>query len=86
MSHNPAEPAGLTFPSTAPDIVKGAALSLGARHWLTAHRGSGRAVTPLRASFSPQYLTNLQKTVSHCEELPNCSLKKKQVAKQLSIL
>lgn len=71
MSHNLAEPAGPTFPCTAPGIVEGAALSLGARDCLTAHGGTGRAVTPLRASFSPRYLPNLQRTVSHCTQLFN---------------
>lgn len=61
MSPNPAEPAGLTFSCTAPGIVKGAALSLGARGWLTAHGGSGRAVTALRTSLSPRYLPDLQR-------------------------
>lgn len=65
MSSKPGEPAGLTYPCTAPGIVKGAALSLQARGWLTVHGGSGRAVTELRASLSPRYLPNLQKTVSH---------------------
>lgn len=66
MSPNPAEPAGPTFPNTAPGLVQGAALSLGARGWLAAHGGSSRAVTPLRASLSPRYLPDLQRTVSHC--------------------
>lgn len=53
MSPNPVEPAGPTFPCTAPGIGKGAALSLRAGGWLTAHCGSVRAVTSLRASLSP---------------------------------
>ena len=53
MSPNPGEPAGPTFPCTNPGIVKGAALSLGARGWLTAHGRIGRAVTLLGASLSP---------------------------------
>ena len=70
MSPNPAEPAGPTFPCTAPGIVKGAALSLGARDWLTAHGGGGRAVTALRASLSPRYLSNLKKkTKTNSESL-----------------
>lgn len=79
MLPNPVKPAGPTFPCTAPGIVKGAALSLRARGWITVHGGSGRAVTLLRASFSPWYLPNLQRTVSQCWcAFPNYSLKTKQ--------
>ena len=66
MSPNPAEPAGHTFPNTAPGLVQGAALSLGARGGLAAHGGSGGAVTPLGASLGPRYLPELQRTVSQC--------------------
>lgn len=62
----PAEPAWPTFSCTSPGIVQCAVLPLRARGWLTVHVGSGRAVTPLRASRSPWYLPNLQRTVSHC--------------------
>lgn len=81
MLPNPVKPAGPTFPCTAASIVKGAALSLRARGWITMHGGSSRAVTLLRASFSPRYLPDLQKTVSQCYyAFPNCSVTTKQTS------